>query len=125
MPPPTPRTEVADVSHHYGTRRVLRDVHASAAAGELVALVGRSGMAKTTLLAAVAGVLSPVRGHVRIDGLRRRESEEAELAIRRRVVYLPADAWLPAGRSGREWVLAVGRAWGVDDDRLIDHADRL
>ncbi len=125
MPPPVPRIEVVDVSHHYGTRRVLRDVNMRVAGGELVALVGPNGMGKTTLLAAVAGVLSPVRGRVLVDGLRRRESEEAELAIRRRVVYLPADPWLPAARSGREWVLAVGRAWGVDDDRLLDHADRL
>jgi ABC-type multidrug transport system ATPase subunit len=121
-----PRIEIDRVTHHYGTRRVLHDVDLAVAAGELVALVGPNGMGKSTILAIAAGVLSPVRGQVRIDGLRRRESEEAEIDIRRRVVYLPADPWLPGHRSGREWVIAVGRTWGVDDDdRLFDHADRL
>src|SRR3954469_18487370 len=74
---------------------------------------------------ALAGMLVPAFGYVRIDGMRRRESEDVELEIRRRVVYLPADPWLPGGRTGREWVLAVGRAWGVTDKRLFDHAERL
>jgi ABC-type multidrug transport system ATPase subunit len=120
-----PAVEAVDVTHHYGARPVLRSVSLTVAPGELVALVGPNGMGKTTLLGALAGVLVPAFGHVRIDGMRRRESEEVELEIRRRVVYLPADPWLPSGRTGREWVLAVGRAWGVADERLFDHAERL
>jgi ABC-type multidrug transport system ATPase subunit len=120
-----PAVEAVEVTHHYGARRVLTSVSLAVAPGELVALVGPNGMGKTTLLGALAGLLAPSQGHVRIDGMRRRESEEVELAIRRRVVYLPADAWLPSGKTGREWVLAVGRAWGVADGRLFDHVERL
>jgi len=120
-----PAVEAVNVTHHYGARPVLTSVSLAVAPGELVALVGPNGMGKTTLLGALAGILSPAFGHVRIDGMRRRESEEAELEIRRRVVYLPADAWLPSGRTGREWVLGVGRAWGAPDARLFDHGERL
>ena len=31
----------------------------------------------------------------------------------------------PAARTGREFLLAVGRLYDIDDDRLMDHVDRL
>lgn len=122
---PAPAIEAVDVTHHYGARPVLKDVSLAVAAGEVLAMVGPNGMGKTTLLNVLAGILAPVRGDVRVGGRRRRASEEVELAIRRRIVYLPAEPWLPGGRTGREWVLAVGRTWGVGDDRLYAHAERL
>src|SRR5205807_8115708 len=62
---------------------------------------------------------------VEVNGLRRRSSVEAELAIRKTAVYLPDHPWLPANRTGREFLLSVGRLYDLDDDRLMDHVDRL
>jgi ABC-type multidrug transport system ATPase subunit len=73
----------------------------------------------------MAGVLSPQKGHVEINGLRRRSSVEAELEIRKKVVYLPDQPWLPNQRTGREFLLAVGNLYEVETDRLFDHIDRL
>jgi len=115
---------VLDVTHHYGSRRVLRDVSLHVRRGELMALMGPNGMGKSTLLGLMAGLLSPIRGTVEIDGVPRRRSPEEERAIRRKVVYLPADTWLP-NLSGREWLFAVGRLYDVPVARLLDHVDRL
>src|SRR5205823_8211134 len=52
-------------------------------------------------------------------------SVEEELAIRRAAVYLPDRPWLPANRTGREFLLGVGRLYDIADERLMDHADRL
>jgi len=117
--------EVVGLTQHYGVRPVLRRIDLEIPAGQLVAVLGPNGMGKTTLLSAMAGVLHPQRGYVAIDGLRRRSSEESELAIRRRVVYLPDHPWLPVNRTGREFLLAVGNLYEIDVDRLIDHVDRL
>ena len=116
---------VNNVTHHYGVRPVLRGVSLHVRRGELVALMGPNGMGKSTLLSVMAGALWPLKGSVDINGKRRRESEDEELAIRREVVYLPAEPWLPRSTTGREWVLAVGRVYGVEDERLMDHAERL
>jgi ABC-2 type transport system ATP-binding protein len=113
-----------NVFHHYGTRPVRRGITMHVGRGELVALMGPNGMGKTTALAVMAGVLWPVRGSVDINGKRRRESPQEELAIRKEVVYVPADA-SPVSGTARESILAMGRAYGVDDDRLLDHAERL
>lgn len=117
--------KVVGLTQHYGVRPVLRNINLDIHAGEVVALMGPNGMGKSTLLASIAGALAPQKGYVEIDGLRRRSSEDAELAIRRKVFYLPDHPWLPVHKTGREFLLAVGRLYSVDYDRLFDHIDRL
>jgi ABC-type multidrug transport system ATPase subunit len=76
-------------------------------------------------MSVIAGVQWPLMGHVEIDGRRRRSSPETELEIRRQVVYLPAEPWLPIGLTGRAWLLSVGGVWDVPIDHLMNHADQL
>lgn len=116
---------LVDITQHYGVRPVLREINLRIESGELVSILGPNGMGKTTLLAVMAGVLHPQRGYVEIDGIRRRSSVENEAALRRRTVYLPDHPWLPKNRTGREFLLAVGRLYEVEDERLMDHVERL
>src|SRR5579872_4595643 len=117
--------KVVDVTQHYGIRPVLSRINLLIPDGSLSAVIGPNGMGETTLLAVIAGVLTPQLGHVEIEGLRRKSSIEAELAIRRNVVYLPDRPWLPKNRTGREFLLGVGRLYDIPVERLIDHAERL
>jgi len=52
-----------------GARKVLREVNLSFAAGTVTAIVGRSGVGKTTLLSVLNGLLKPDRGSVAVAGL--------------------------------------------------------
>jgi ATP-binding cassette subfamily B protein len=49
-------------------RPILHDIDLTVAAGEHVAIVGRTGAGKTTLLALLAGLYRPDHGHVRLAG---------------------------------------------------------
>jgi branched-chain amino acid transport system ATP-binding protein len=62
--------EVLDLSAGYATGTVLRGVSLTVAEGELLALLGRNGMGKTTLLRSIAGLRPPVltRGSIRVAG---------------------------------------------------------
>jgi putative ABC transport system ATP-binding protein len=51
-----------------GTLAVLRDVSFTVPQGAFVAIVGPSGSGKTTLLGLLAGLDTPTRGHVVLDG---------------------------------------------------------
>jgi ABC-2 type transport system ATP-binding protein len=117
--------ELIDVTQHYGLRPVLRGISLRIEPGEVVAILGPNGMGKSTLLGVMAGALTPQRGSVLIDGRRRRASEAEELEIRKRSVYLPDQPWLPAQLTAREFILAVGRLYDVEQERLFEHVDQL
>ena len=117
--------ELTDVTQHYGVRPVLRRIDLQVRKGELVVVLGPNGMGKSTLLGVMGGALSPQHGTVSIQGMTRRGSVEDELAIRRMAVYLPDRPWLPGNRTGREFLLGVGRLYDIAEARLIAHVPRL
>lgn len=53
---------------HYGAVRVLKGVSLGVGAGEIVALLGRNGAGKTTVLRAVMGQIRPRVGRIEMDG---------------------------------------------------------
>ncbi|MEP6693777.1 MAG: ABC transporter ATP-binding protein [Chloroflexota bacterium] len=64
----TAAIEISAVSAGYGAGAVVRDVDLTIGAGEVVALVGRSGTGKTTILRLAAGLIAPTAGTVRLLG---------------------------------------------------------
>lgn len=60
--------EVEGLDVRYGPSRVLHGTSIDVGAGEVVGLLGRNGMGKTTLAHAIAGLLRPRGGSVRLAG---------------------------------------------------------
>ena len=58
--------EVRDLHFAYGNRRILDGINLSIPRGKLVAILGASGVGKTTLLRLIGGQLRPHRGEVRV-----------------------------------------------------------
>jgi branched-chain amino acid transport system ATP-binding protein len=52
----------------YGAAQVLFDVSLDVGAGEVVTLLGRNGMGKTTTIKSIMGLLRPRGGDIRFDG---------------------------------------------------------
>jgi ABC-type polar amino acid transport system ATPase subunit len=82
--------EVAGVVKRYGAREILRGVSLQVAAGEVAALIGRSGCGKSSLLRMINGLESHDAGEIRVGGILLpaspgRERERALLLIRQRV----------------------------------------
>jgi ABC-type multidrug transport system ATPase subunit len=67
MPGPV-RLEAKGISKRYGRRRVLSDVDLTVRAGQIAAVVGANGCGKSTFLRICAGLGSPDRGTVRVNG---------------------------------------------------------
>ena len=55
---------VEELDVHYGGSRILRDISLQVPSGSIVAVMGRNGVGKTTLLKAIMGLLAPSKGRV-------------------------------------------------------------
>jgi branched-chain amino acid transport system ATP-binding protein len=62
--------EVDGLRAAYGLAQVLFGVTFSAGDGEVVTLLGRNGMGKTTVISAIMGLIKPADGQIVFDGLR-------------------------------------------------------
>jgi sulfonate transport system ATP-binding protein len=59
---------VRDLEKDFGSKRVLHNVNFEIRSGEFVAVIGKSGSGKSTLLRLLAGLDTPTRGTILIDG---------------------------------------------------------
>ncbi len=60
--------KLADVHAYYGKSHVLQGVSLDVGKGELVTLLGRNGVGKTTTLRTIMGLLRPRGGEIRFNG---------------------------------------------------------
>ena len=60
--------EIHGLNTYYGESHILRDVDLTVKAGEMVCLIGRNGVGKTTLLKSLIGLLRPRRGEIVFNG---------------------------------------------------------
>ena len=115
------------VTAGYGARVVLHECTLAITRGEVVAIVGPNGAGKSTLLRALAGLLRPSSGSVRLDGVDIATLGRRELARRIAVVPQIFDTLFPftvrevvsLGRTAR-----LGTFGGAsrDDAAAVDRA---
>ena len=62
-----PYLQIDDVTFGYSSRVILDDVSLSFGRGQVVAIMGGSGMGKTTLLKLIGGLLKPQKGRIILE----------------------------------------------------------
>jgi branched-chain amino acid transport system ATP-binding protein len=67
-PTPSPLLEVTALHSFYGKSHILQGVSVSVGRGEIVALLGRNGVGKSTTLKAIMGLVRPSEGRVSFEG---------------------------------------------------------
>ena len=86
-----------NVSFHYESNKeqVLKNINLQVAAGEYVALVGASGVGKTTLCSLIPRFYEVTEGAIKIDGMDIRKMKQADL--RSQIGIVQQDVYLFAG----------------------------
>jgi len=85
-----PALHIENLTSGYGEAMVLRDVALSLPAGEVLAVLGKNGMGKSTLLKTIMGFLPARRGSIRIYGVETTDMPPHRLSALR-VAYSPQD----------------------------------
>lgn len=120
--------EIEGVCAAYGDARVLDHVSMRVREGEIVALLGRNGMGKTSLVRSVMGLGTPriTEGHVRLDGQDLVGMRSNQIA-NRRIGYVPQGRRLFASLTVLEHlnILDRGRPGAWTLRRVFDAFPRL
>jgi branched-chain amino acid transport system ATP-binding protein len=105
---------------YYGPSHILRGIDFFVGSGEMIGLLGRNGMGKTTLLRTLIGLTKPRRGSVHVRGVDMTHAAP-HLIARAGIAYVPEGRGIFANLSVREnLVIAArrsadgGRAWDLD-----------
>jgi iron complex transport system ATP-binding protein len=111
-----------------GTRTVLEAVELTLQTANLIAILGPNGAGKSSLLACMAGLLSPQRGRIELDGIDIGALPSAERA--RRIAFLPQSpevAWPidVATLVGLGRIPHVGEASDIENRAAVERALRL
>ncbi len=85
--------ELMDVNTYYGDSHILHDVSLRVDAGEIVALLGRNGVGKSTTLRTIMGLTPPRRGRVRFEGVDISRFKPFQIA-RAGIGFVPEERWI-------------------------------
>jgi ABC-type branched-subunit amino acid transport system ATPase component len=120
--------EVDRVSAGYGPITVLRDVSMQVEPGEILGVLGRNGMGKTTLIRTLSGLIRPDAGRIVFDGrdvTALSPHERARLGMTTVVQGRGMFAKLSVRESLEMGRIASGRATRSRIDEVLDYFPQL
>jgi branched-chain amino acid transport system ATP-binding protein len=125
--------QISDINTYYGASHVLQGISLNVGQGEVVALLGRNGMGKSTVLKTVMGLVKARSGSVTFQG--RDITGHAPFKVARAGVgYVPderrifpdlsvLDNLLLGMKGGKDSDPSDAKAWTLD--RIFEHFPRL
>lgn len=118
----TPYLSVRSLQAGYGRAQVLFDISFDVGSGEVVTLLGRNGMGRSTTIKCLFGMLPCSAGHIEVDGLRTRGLPSHRIA-RQGLALVPEGRQIFSQLTVEENLVATardncrgagGRAWTLD-----------
>jgi ABC-2 type transport system ATP-binding protein len=106
---------VIEVDHYsklYGEFRAVHDLSFTVAPGDVLGLVGPNGAGKTSTLRALAGILPPSDGTIRVNGI---DLQQEPVRAKRHLAFIPDEPQLFEYLTVVEHLRFMGRLYGVAD----------
>ena len=119
-PAATPMLAVTDLEAWYGESHILHGVTFDVRTGEVVTLLGRNGVGKTTTLKAIMGIVEQRKGSVRFEG-RELIRQPSNAIARAGIAFCPEERGIFSSLDVRENLLLPPqvRPGGLEIDRIF------
>lgn len=104
--------DVAGYTKAYDTLIAVEDLSFHVRGGQILGLVGPNGAGKTTTMKAIAGIIPPTRGEMRVEG---HDVIREPVAAKRRLAYVPDDPHLFESLTVWEHLRFVAAAYDVSN----------
>jgi branched-chain amino acid transport system ATP-binding protein len=119
-PATTPMLAVKDLEAWYGESHILHGVTFDVRTGEVVTLLGRNGVGKTTTLKAIMGIVEQRKGSVRFEG-RELIRQPSNTIARAGIAFCPEERGIFSSLDVRENLLLPPqvRPGGLEIDRIF------
>jgi branched-chain amino acid transport system ATP-binding protein len=85
--------QLREVNTYYGKSHVLFNISLEIGKGEIVALLGRNGVGKTTTLRTIMGLTPPVSGSIRFKGVEIDSKKPHQIALAG-IGFVPDERWV-------------------------------
>ena len=114
--------ELERMTKRFGSKTAVDELTLRVDTGELYAFLGPNGAGKTTTIKVITGLLRPSAGAVRVCGY---DVDADGVEARRVLSYVPDQPFLYDKLSGREFLLFVGRMYGLEPAACRKKIDAL
>lgn len=111
--------EVKNLGKYYGDFEAIKNINFTIKEGEVFSLLGSNGAGKTTIIKAIAGLLEPTHGSVRIN----RSDINDGYEIKKLYGYMPEQPHLYDRLTGKEFLEMMGSLRGIDQMALSKKID--
>jgi len=106
--------ELENINTFYWTRHILWDLSLCVPQGSIVAMLGRNGMGKTTIMRSIVGLTPPRDGGIRFKGEEITGMEPYKIS-RKGIAYVPQGRGIFSSLSVKENLIVAARGQGGND----------
>lgn len=104
---------ISKIIHHHA---ILTDIDFEVIPGNIVGIVGRNGAGKTTLLRSMAGILTPTRGDITIDG----KSIFTHPSLKEQTIFVPDSSEALKNYSTKELIYLYNAIYPNFDQKYLE-----
>lgn len=114
--------ELERVTKMFGVFAAVDQLSLTVRPGEFFGFLGPNGAGKTTTIKMIAGLFTPTRGRILINGF---DTVQQPLEAKKDLAYIPDQPFLYDKLTGREFLFFVGGLFKMEKKRLAATIDEL
>ena len=114
--------EIKNLYKSYGTKEVLKGINVTVGKGQMVGLIGKNGIGKSTTIDCVTGSKNYNSGEIYIDGC---NIESNPIEIKKRFGYISSEPCLYETMTGYEYLSFIASVYGVSPSVFPNKVEEL